>query len=217
MRTLGQVGRGRRTRLRHPRPTKRTEVVNEGLRGRKKLPHGVPVWVGDGAVFFVSVNCRERAVNSLCREPTAEAIRASVEFRMARGDWWVHLLLLMPDHLHMLVSFPRDRDMRVTVGKWKEYVAKQTGVRWQRDFFDHRLRTEASREEKAVYIRANPMRAGLIKAGEVWPYQWVGSDGDGSKQMARAAPTPYLKPENRTAGRVGSWTGRAGPPDPPAE
>ncbi len=34
---------------------------------------------------------------------------------------------------------------------------------------------------------------------------------------ARTAPTPYLKPENRTAGRVGSWTGRAGPPDPPAE
>jgi len=164
--------------------------MNTLLPERKKLPHGTPFWVPDDAVFFVTVNCRERGINSLCHAPVAAMIRASVEFRMVRGDWWVHLFLLMPDHLHMLVSFPRDRSMRTVVHKWKEFVAKQGDIRWQRDFFDHRLRLDESRAEKAAYIRANPARAGLIKEGEIWPYQW------------------FWHPD---------WAGRAGPPDPPKE
>ena len=146
--------------------------MTEPLPQRKKLPHGIPNWVPDGAVFFLTVNCRERGVNSLCHELAAERIRDSVEFRMDRGDWWVHLLVLMPDHLHMLTTFARDRVMRDVVQQWKEYVAKQTGVRWQRDFFDHRLRSDESQEEKAAYIRANPVRAGLMGAGGIWPYEW---------------------------------------------
>lgn len=34
--------------------------------------------------------------------------------------------------------------------------------RWQRDFFDHRLRSIESAAEKAQYIRMNPVRAGLV-------------------------------------------------------
>ena len=146
--------------------------MTEPLPQRKKLPHGIPNWVADDAVFFLTVNCRERGVNSLCHELSAESIRDSAEFRMKRGDWWVHLLVLMPNHLHMLATFSRDRAMRDVVRQWKEYVAKQTGIRWQRDFFDHRLRSDECRDEKAAYIRANPVRAGLIGAGEIWPYVW---------------------------------------------
>jgi len=140
---------------------------------RKKLPHVIPGWVRDGSIFFLSVNCRERGVNSLCRESVSKIIRTTVDFRISRGDWWMHLLLLMPDHVHMLVAFPQDREMKKVVFQWKEYAAKQSGVRWQRDFFDHRLRSDESLESKAAYIRANPVRAGLIKEGEIWPYIWT--------------------------------------------
>ena len=81
-------------------------------------------------------------------------------------------MLLMPDHVHFLVSFSKTESMRAVIDAWKHYLAKQHGTHWQRDFFDHRLRKEESYEEKARYIRLNPVRAGLVKSPEEWPYFW---------------------------------------------
>ena len=38
-------------------------------------------------------------------------------------------------------------------GKFKGFTAKRAGIRWQRDFFDHRLRSDDSYEDKANYVR----------------------------------------------------------------
>ena len=78
----------------------------------------------------------------------------------------------MPDHLHMLVSFPRDAAMKAVIAGWKEIVAKKESVRWQRDFFDHRLRATESYEEKAHYIRMNPVRRNLAPTSDAWSFVW---------------------------------------------
>ena len=139
---------------------------------RKLLPHGTPPWVGDEAIFFITVCCAERGTNQLARLDISAVIFESVEYRIARGDWWGHLLVLMPDHVNALISFPRDRSMRKLIANWKEIVAKKTDIRWQRDFFDHRLRGNEAYEEKAHYIRMNPVRAGLVGESAAWPYVW---------------------------------------------
>jgi REP element-mobilizing transposase RayT len=123
-------------------------------------------------VFFITVCCRERGGNHLCLPPVAAAVFESVSFRIQRGDWFVHLLLLMPDHLHALISFPRDQEIKTVVAQWKEILAKRARIPWQRDFFDHRLRTQESYDEKASYIRMNPVRKGLVPAPEQWPWAW---------------------------------------------
>ncbi len=113
-----------------------------------------------------------RGENQLCKAGAYSTISARVEFRQQRGGWFVHLLLLMPDHLHRLVSFPRDSALKRTISVWKEMLAKRAGIRWQRDFFDHRLRATESDEEKARYIRMNPVRQGLVLAPEAWGFVW---------------------------------------------
>ena len=80
----------------------------------------------------------------------------------------------MPDHLHGLFSFPGAKPMQRVVCSLKEWVAKQTGVQWQRDFSDQRLRGWESGVEKANYIRRNPVRAGLAERSDDWPFQRVG-------------------------------------------
>ncbi len=62
--------------------------------------------------------------------------------------------------------------MEKVLRDWKRYIAKQTGVVWQDGFFDHRLRGNESYEEKAHYIRLNPVRAGLIASPEAWEFVW---------------------------------------------
>ena len=76
----------------------------------------------------------------------------------------------MPDHLHMLISIPADTDLSNLIRDFKRITARTAKVRWQRNFFDHRLRHDESECEKADYILQNPIRAGLIGTDEDWPY-----------------------------------------------
>ena len=93
----------------------------------------------------------------------------------------MHLCVLMPDHLHALITFPGETVMRKTIADWKRFLATQLGINWQRDFFDHRLRREESFDDKAAYLRANPVRAGLVKHSDHWDYFWVGADHEKPK------------------------------------
>ncbi|MBN2686009.1 MAG: transposase [Pontiellaceae bacterium] len=139
---------------------------------RKSLPHEIPSWVKDGTEYFITLCTRPRGRNALCVSKSAEFIRASLAYRQASGDLWVYLLLLMPDHLHAIMSFSPQIGMKKCITDWKRYAAVKGKIAWQRDFFDHRLRKDESYVEKAHYIRMNPVRAGLISGFEKWPYIW---------------------------------------------
>jgi hypothetical protein len=46
-------------------------------------------------------------------------------------------------------------------------------VKWQANFFDHRLRSESEFRAKATYILDNPVAAGLVQRSEDWPHAWL--------------------------------------------
>jgi REP element-mobilizing transposase RayT len=141
---------------------------------RRRLPHAVPLWVDPNReVYFLTLCCRPRGLNQLADEPTAKALFETVAFRVEQGLWWPYLVLLMPDHLHMLVSFPPSgRPVKRVVSQWKEWTAKRLGIEWQTDFFEHRVRREESLRDKSDYILANPVRANLVDCPKAWPYAW---------------------------------------------
>lgn len=140
---------------------------------RKGLPHDVPSWVADGAIFFITVCAKPRGNNSLCRHDVPARLWESVLYRTNIGQWWPHLFLVMPDHVHAMLSFASERGMRKTTSDWKRFTAREFGVEWQRDFFDHRLRKDESFVEKANYVRMNPVRAGLVGRPKDWPHVWT--------------------------------------------
>ncbi len=149
------------------------------FRPRKRLPHDIPLWVDPHKqIYFITVNCRERPRNQLALPEVAEKIFETVEHRQEKLLWWPHIFLLMPDHLHALLSFPpSDKPIRLIVSKWKEWTCKSLGLVWQDDFFEHRLRQDESRRQKADYILANPVRAGLVSRPEDWSFVYFG-DGE---------------------------------------
>src|SRR5438034_6540467 len=145
------------------------------IRRRKSLPHEIPSWVDpQKEIYFISINCEERFKNQLALPDVSKRLFETVRHRQEKFLWWPYLFLLMPDHLHALLSFPPSgKPLRLVVSKWKEWTAKQLAIHWQDDFFEHRLRQEESYREKADYILANPVRAGLITQSEEWPYLWT--------------------------------------------
>jgi len=83
----------------------------------------------------------------------------------------------MPDHLHAFVALDIER---CPLSQWmkalKAAIARTLraqgveGPIWQKGFFDHLLRSGESASEKWAYVRANPLRAGLVDAEEDWPF-----------------------------------------------
>jgi REP element-mobilizing transposase RayT len=86
--------------------------------------------------------------------------------------------VLMPDHVHLFAGFrPTSPNLSEWVKGLKAVVARHLISRqvsppyWQERFFDHVLRSEESHSQKWLYVRDNPVRAGLVAHWADWPYQ----------------------------------------------
>jgi putative transposase len=139
---------------------------------RRWLHHTPPSWVKD-ATFFVTICCQIRGQNQLCHPTASEQLFTALRHYRETQHWYVHLWLLMPDHAHALLSVPSCEDLAKVMAAWKRHTARHAGIEWQKGFFDHRLRSDESFEEKAAYIRQNPVRAGLITNAPDWPHIWT--------------------------------------------
>jgi menaquinone-specific isochorismate synthase len=81
---------------------------------------------------------------------------------------------IMPNHVHVLFSPLGEHTLESVLHTWKSFSALQankllgrTGHFWQREYFDHLVRNEASLLRISSYVLENPQKAGLVN----WP--WV--------------------------------------------
>jgi REP element-mobilizing transposase RayT len=138
----------------------------------RKLEHESPEWVGPEAEYFITVCACPKGKNHFCHEAIGATILETIEYRHRKGIWICDLAVLMPDHIHLILSFPDVPSFAKTVGEWKRWLARAHHISWQEDFFDTRLRSELDRS-KAEYILQNPVRGGLVKKPEDWPWIWM--------------------------------------------
>jgi putative transposase len=84
--------------------------------------------------------------------------------------------VIMPDHLHFFVTPGENTDLAPWIGTLKRVVGQAVNLHgsakpiWQRGFFDHVMRTAESYGQKWQYVSENPIRAGLVRPAEKWPY-----------------------------------------------
>ena len=130
----------------------------------------------DSPIYFVTtctVNRRKILAHSAIQEAFIEFGRSG-----PKHGGWVGKYVLMPDHLHAFVSLD---DERTTLANWMKSLKnllskalraqKISAPHWQKTFFDHVLRSSESYSEKWEYVCENPVRAGLVKQSEDWPFQ----------------------------------------------
>lgn len=84
--------------------------------------------------------------------------------------------VVMPNHIHLLASFPSKEAMLDQCESWKHYTATQINRRlgqhgrfWQQDGFDHLMRSEEQFAHLRRYIATNPEKARL-REGEFKRY-----------------------------------------------
>ena len=106
-----------------------------------KLHHTVPRWVEDRALFHIRIALdRTKEQQPLNTPALAEPLMQSARFYDRRQRWYITVFMLMPNHIHALLSFQRDQSMSRVIGDWKRFQTVQHGIAWQEGYFDHRLR-----------------------------------------------------------------------------
>jgi putative transposase len=143
------------------------------LKQRRHPAKGVFIFLGQATIVFVTVCSRQRKKN--LANPLVHQALLTVWHRADR--WIIGAYMIMPDHIHFFCS-PTELTLEIEpwVTFWKREFRRTLGPtapRFQIDSFHHRLRGEESYTEKWDYVRANPVRAGLVKEPEDWPYQGV--------------------------------------------
>ncbi len=113
-----------------------------------RLSHYVPLWVNSEAIFHIRIRASQKTKESLISKELGSSLLDSVGFYVAKRNWYCHLWLLMPDHLHGLLVFPSDKNMSRVIGSWKKYHAQSHGVIWQENYFDHRIRNNEEFHQK---------------------------------------------------------------------
>jgi REP element-mobilizing transposase RayT len=124
---------------------------------------------------FVTMSCEHRKPVFL------DGNSANWIAEVLRVEALLHLFLVdaycvMPDHLHFL-AFGKapTSNLRVFAKSLKQksaYVYQQEngGRLWQKNYYDHVLRSSEESNDFAAYIWMNPVRKGLCKNFEDYPF-----------------------------------------------
>jgi REP element-mobilizing transposase RayT len=97
----------------------------------------------------------------------------------------LRVALVMPDHAHLILTPLTDlQRLRIfslheilqgiksfSARRINEHLGRR-GQAWQRESFDHVLRCSESLDAKIAYVLANPVRAGLVRLPEEYPWKW---------------------------------------------
>ena len=146
---------------------------------RKHLRRLDRVYVSERApVFFLTCCVRGRSP-LLASADALDILLDGWRGAPERFGWAVGRYVVMPDHVHFFASPSVDeaKTLSIFVGSWKSWTRKEmraliySSFEWQREFFDHVLRSSESYGQKSEYARMNPVREGLVASADAWPYQ----------------------------------------------
>jgi putative transposase len=137
---------------------------------RTKMDHHPSEWV-NAPTYFITICTSERGRNQLCAEAAPEILR-SIELYNEKHRWFCEYAVLMPDHVHLLLSFHENDLFAKVIGDWKRWLTRRCAIKWQENFFEHRLRNAESINSTALYMMNNPVRAGLVDRPQKWPWIW---------------------------------------------
>jgi putative transposase len=124
-----------------------------------------------GCFHFVTFSCYRRlpylgtATERSLFERSLEAMRLRYRFVVAG-------YVVMPEHVHLLVSEPKKALLGKAIQALKLSVSVQSRQRpfWQARYYDFNVHNDEKRVEKIRYMHRNPVKRELVEKPEQWPW-----------------------------------------------
>jgi putative transposase len=100
-----------------------------------------------------------------------------LRFYMRAGKITIHDFVIMPNHVHILMTLPGEttleKAMQLIKGGFSFRASRELGFSgeiWQRGYSDVRILDHKSFQQHREYIDNNPAKAGLAHAPEEYPF-----------------------------------------------
>jgi putative transposase len=125
---------------------------------------------GAGTYFVTSATFNRRRLFQVAAN--AELFLEVLQKYRREGHFKLHAFVVMPDHIHLLLT-PQGASIERVVGLIKGGYSHRVGSKfpvWQRGFTDHRIRNEDEFQTRREYIHQNPVRARMVEVAGLYPF-----------------------------------------------
>jgi putative transposase len=122
-----------------------------------------------GHLHFVTFSCHKRLPHLGCPS-YRDLFESTLQDTQEQHRIEVIGYVVMPEHVHLLVTEPRSVLIAAALHTLKLSVGKQTQPRpfWQSRYYDFNVFTRVKLVEKLNYMHWNPVKRGLVVNPEDW-------------------------------------------------
>jgi len=136
------------------------------------MPWGLKRYQQTGNLHFITFSCYRRS--PLLADPQARDTFVMMLEKVRR--WYSPYLtgfVVMPEHVHLLLSEPERATLAVVLQMLKQVVSQKLNQHaftpfWQPRYYDFNVFREPKLMEKLDYMHRNPVQRGLVTRPEDW-------------------------------------------------
>jgi putative transposase len=135
------------------------------------MPLALQRFQTNGTHHFLTFSCDQR--KPYLHTPTARTLfETSLEQTRKNYDLQIFGYVVMPEHVHLLLSEPSTIPLSRAIQALKVSVTKQSTERpfWLTRYHDFNVITSTKYLEKLRYLHRNPVVRGLVASPEHWPH-----------------------------------------------
>jgi REP-associated tyrosine transposase len=181
------------------------------------MPWGLTRFQHSGQSHFVTFCCYHRrpllSTDEIRRifESALERVRRS--YRLC-----VYGYVIMPEHVHLLLSEPQQGTLADALKSLKQGVSRRwigklplkpkaglsgpPGHFWQKRYYDFNIRNYAQFVEKLRYVHRNPVKRGLCDRPEEWPWSSFRHYASGAEGRVEIESEWTARKRERAAGTL---------------
>lgn len=153
-----------------------------------------------GAVYLVTRRCAQRQLLLRPGPETNDVFLYVLALAARRFNVRVHAFCVLSNHFHLVVSDPDARlpafeqyldslvarALNASLGRWEAFWAPSS-------YSAVSLATPEDILDKAAYVLANPVAAGLVRRGREWPGLWSAPEQIGGKAIVAKRPETFFR------------------------
>ena len=168
------------------------------------MPTGLKRFYGAHHLHYITRSCyRRRPLLATARR--RDALLKVLEQVRQKYDFTVVGYVVMPEHVHLLVSEPALGDPSLVMKVLKQRVARRLLSRkparnaqpelwaepsaprhfWQKRFYDFNVWSRRKEIEKLRYMHRNPVKRGLVERPELWRWSSFRCYANGEQGLVR--------------------------------
>src|SRR3989338_4517506 len=147
----------------------------------KERKHRLPKEFYQGEISVAFTLCLKGDVPAFINPEIVDAFTNILTSVVTKEACIVPVYCFMPDHQHLIITGVQDNsDIWKTIVSYKQKTgllmsANKPEIKWQKDFYDHVIRTHEDIAAQVRYILDNPVRKGLVSTWR--EYLFKGSIG----------------------------------------